>query len=188
MKLYHGSPAKNIIEFNLDSVRFESVEGKGVYLTPSYNLARGYAGAEGSVYICSIKNGAIFDATQVEEFEFLLKQASKKINFNLLNLSYIKETLQGLAEGQYQITNEQGSGINWQLKNLLYNNEDFNSLNNQEELIKILEEYIEDYLQQHQIIKYKDKSLGIIFLAKDPLMVKILQEIEVGSSLDEDFI
>lgn len=188
MKLYHGSPAKGISEFNLDSVRFESVEGKGVYLTPNYRLARGYAGAEGSVYICEIKGSAIFDATQIEEFNFLLTQASKVINFNLLFLDYIKPTIQGLVDGQYQITNEQGNGINWQLKNLLYNDDKFNSLNNQEEVIKSLEDYIEDYFSQHQVLKYKDKSLGIIFLAKDPLIIKILQEIEVGSDLEEDFL
>ena len=50
MKLYHGSLANNIKKFNLDNPRFDRpIEGFGIYLTPEYEIARGYAGESGSV-------------------------------------------------------------------------------------------------------------------------------------------
>ena len=188
MKLYHGSPVKNITEFHLDTPRFESVEGRGVYLTENYKLARGYAGAEGSVYICQFKNQAIFDATSKEEFYYLIQKVSKDINFDLNSLEFLSLTLEGMVSGQYQITNEQGQGLTWQIKNLLYNDEGFNEEPNGEEKIKKLEDTIEEYLSQHSVIKYQDKTLGLIYLAKDPSILKIMQEVEIGSHEDESLL
>ena len=124
MKLFHGSPNYGITEFSIEKQRYEPVEGVGVYLTTEYKIARGYAGSEGCVYICEVKNGAIFDATQSEEFEFLFEQVSKRSGVDLMALEYIKPTIKGLVSGQFQISDD-CTGLFWQIKNLLFNDEGF---------------------------------------------------------------
>lgn len=188
MKLYHGSPVKNIKEFNLDQTRFEPVEGSGIYFTIDYKIARGYAGSEGSVYLCLLKNNAIFDATNKDEFTFLIELMSNSINYNLLSLDFINETINSFIDGQYKITDDSISGIFWQFKNLLLNDEKFTSLNDFEEKLTKLKEFIKEYIDQHSVLKYFDKNLGLIFLAKDPSIIKIIEEIEVGSEQEETFL
>jgi hypothetical protein len=184
MNIYHGSPTHGITEFSLDDPRFESVEGSGVYLTLNYKLARGYAGSEGCVYICKFDTEAVFDATDKNEFNELLRRLSKKINFNILDVDFVSETVNGLVSGQYQITDQNSSGLFWQIKNLLFNNEDFMNFSDSEDKIDIIKVEIDEYLDQHPIVKYNDKSLGLIYLCKIPSYLKIIKSIIVGS--DED--
>jgi hypothetical protein len=188
MKLYHGSPIKGITEFHLNTEeRYASVEGRGLYLTDSYSIARSYAGSEGSVYELKIKNLAIFDATSSEEFNFCLETLSKKINFNLLNLEYVKETIDGLISGQYRITDSGDGGFAWQIKNLLDSDDFFMNerSNDSDEVYKTIYSYLNEYLKEHSILKYNDLKLGEIYLCFEPERLIIDKEIEISSKDDE---
>lgn len=185
MKLYHGSPSHDITEFKLDNPRFNPVEGSGVYFTKDYRIARGYAGSEGCVYICEFTNHSIFDATSEDEFKNLFKKISKKIGWNILKLPYINETIKGMINGSYKIVDDGDSGISWQIRNLLYNNDEFNKLENPDEITDQVSSMIKDYFSEHFILKYNDKSLGLIFLCKEPSIIKIVDKVTIGSDEDE---
>jgi hypothetical protein len=185
MKLYHGSPVRNITEFHLENIRFESVEGYGTYFTHDYRIAREYAGSEGSVYECQI-NGAVFDATSTEAFCLMISQINNKIKFDLNSVEYLKETINGLVQGQYQISDHAKSGLTWQILNLLDNNESFHSIDNKEEIIQIIQQHIKEYMADHCALKYIDLKLGITYVCKDPSCIKILKEITIGSIEDEE--
>lgn len=188
MKLYHGSPTQNISEFHLDTPRYQSVEGSGVYLTESYKIARGYAGSEGSVYVCEFSKSNIFDATNESEFKFLFERVSKIIKFDLMKVEYINETIAGFIKGQYRINNDTNDGINWQIKNLLLNDDSFNDLENQDEILEQIFEVVDEYLNDHFMIKYIDPGLGIVYVCRDPNYIKIAQEIVIGSPEDIELL
>lgn len=190
MKIYHGSPNQNIDKFSLDNEpRYNSVEGRGVYMTVDYKIARGYAGSEGSIYVCELKTSAIFDATDDEEFNYLIELISKKINFSIKDVDYLKETISGLVSGEYRISDDDGGeGLFWQIKNLLLNTEKFCSLTNSDSLLEEIREFLREYMTQHPIIKYNDKNLGLIYLGKNSDYIKIINEIKVGSQEDEDLL
>ena len=188
MKLYHGSPIQGITEFEIENPRFEPVEGTGVYLTPKYSLARGYAGSEGAVYICEFKTNAIFDATNKNEFIFLFQKISKKIKYNIMKLNGINETINGLFSGQYQITDESSSGVTWQLRNLLLNDEIFNELPNADDKLETMKSEVKEYFEQHPILKYNDKTLGLIYVCRNPSVLKIVGWVDVGSKEDTELL
>lgn len=190
MKIYHGSPNQNIEKFNIDNEpRYNLVEGNGIYMTVDYKIARSYAGSEGSVYLCELITGAVFDATSEEEFNFVVDKISKKINYPIKNVDYYKETISGLVSGQYRISDDnKGEGLFWQIKNLLLNTEEFCSMKNSDTLIEDINEFLKEYMHQHPIIKYNDKNLGLIYLGKDANYIKIINEIKVGSKEDEDLL
>lgn len=188
MKWYHGSPIRQLKEFKIDNPRFQSVEGQGLYLTPDYKIARGYAGSEGSVYEVELQTSAIFDATEKTEFLYCLELVSKKIEFNLMDLDFIELTIESLVSGEYQITDEYNAGFAWQIKNLLLNDERFSSLTDGDEKIEIMQNEIKNYLSKHHIIKYVDKNLGLVKICKDPQVVCISKEIVVGSTEEENYL
>lgn len=188
MRLFHGSPSHTITEFSIENPRFESVEGTGVYLTTDYRIARGYAGSEGCVYVCELKDQAIFDATNVEEFEQLLLRVGKFINFNVLDVECMNLTVRGLVSGQYQITNEQGHGLNWQVRNVLLNNEAFCKLSDYDEKLEEISTQIQSYLDDHSVVKYMDKRLGLVFVCRNPSQLKIVGSIVVGSDEEIDLL
>lgn len=187
MKLWHGSPARGIQEFNLDNIRFESIEGYGTYLTPTYSIARSYAGAEGSVYQCEVR-GAIFDGTSREEYKSLIQDISKKIKFDLTSLEYISSTIDGLISGEYQISDHDGYGMTWQILNVLDADDRYHELDNGDEIKEEIKELIRDYMDQHDAIKYHDKKLGLVVVCKNPTVIKIVDEVEIGSDQDLELI
>jgi hypothetical protein len=188
MKLYHGSPIHNLSEFQIDKPRYTPVEGAGVYLTLNYKIARGYAGSEGCVYVCELKSEAIFDATDGNEFRLLFSHISKAIGFELSEIQFFKETIQGLVSGQYQVSNDDGSGLFWQVKNLLLNEEKFTLLSDSDEKLELINSIIDDYLSQHPVLKYNDKGLGLVFVCRDPNLLKIVHSIDIGSDEDLDLL
>lgn len=181
MKLYHGSPVKNIKSFNLDKIRGVSVEGNGVYLTHKIDMAKHYAGSEGSVYECNIESLNLFDATKEESFLEMISIISKRIDFNVSSIDFLKETIAGFLSGDYQISDYNGSGLTWQIKNLLFNNEVFCSLSHQDAIISSLEEEIKTYMNQFSVMKYHDKGLGVMFICYRPDLVQIDCEVDPNS-------
>jgi hypothetical protein len=188
MKLYHGSPKQGITEFCFDNPRYQSVEGAGVYLTNDYRVARGYAGSEGAVYVCELKPQAIFDATDPAEFTGLLARIGKDINFDVTSLDSMAVTIAGLVSGQYQITNEQGTGLNWQIRNVLINDENFCSLPDADEKLERIEQMVNEYMSEHSVLKYVDKLLGLVFVCRDASALKITGEVAVGSDDELPFL
>jgi hypothetical protein len=188
MNLYHGSPVHGLTEFSIENPRFEPVEGSGVYLTQDYRVARRFAGSEGCVYVCKLKSDCVFDATSKNEFKTLLQKISKKIGFNLFSLEHIDQTITGLVSGQYQITGHSSSGFSWQIGDLLSNNSSFLSIENNDEKLELVKNEIDDYLNQHPILKYNDKNLGLVYLCRDPQILKISETIDVGSDAELELL
>lgn len=182
---YHGSPVKGIKSFVIDKPRYDSLEGAGVYLTKSYGIARGYAGPEGSVYEVEV-SGAVLDLTTMIEIEHMVKMASKIAGVNVKKLEYAQETFESILQGRYQIGSHKGMGIGWQIKNILLNNESYISQAGAEEKALAVETKINEYLNEHDAWLYEDTKLGVVMVVKSPEKVLVVNEIEVGTTEDEE--
>jgi hypothetical protein len=182
MELYHGSPTQGITEFVIDSKykRHELPhEGEGIYLTEDRDIARGYAGPEGSLYICKLRSGATFDATDGAEFTRCLRLARKEVGeIKILPKSakMIRQTIKRAAKGDYGVTN-----FGDQVRLILSNDELATSEEGSDIKIDKTSEIIDAYIQEHPIVRYYDSQIGkgdkLIFVVRDPRLIRIENEI-----------
>lgn len=182
-KWYHGSPVKNIKQFVIDQPRYDSLEGNGIYLTRSYDIARGYAGETGSVYEVEV-SGSLLDMTNPEELEKMVTMASQIVGFDVKKIELIPETLAEIMNGRYQIGNHKGMGVGWQIKNILLNEEQFITKPGADEKALLVETTINNYINSFDSWLYEDTKLGLILLIKNPDKAKPTKEIVVGSGDD----
>ena len=180
MQWFHGSPVNNIKKFEETKSKLSSLEGSGLYLTKNINIAKGYAGIEGSIYTCEI-NGSIFDTREIEAFDELINQICKKIDFNIRNCEGFKNTIEGLTSGYYKISNENGDGFSWQLTNLLNNDETFVQDKSGENKISDLKSLVNEYMSQFDGLLYNDIKLGEVLVIKNFDTIQITEEKSVDS-------
>lgn len=192
MYLFHGSPARNIEKFKLESSRYQSLEGTGVYFTMNYRLARKYAGSEGSIYKCELKVNSFFDATTADDFTDLFEKISKLIGMDILKIEGCSKLINGLTKGQYEINDEQELGLFFHVKRMLSNSEKFNSKfeDNLDETLTEIKEFISNHMSQYPVMKYNsgEPHLGAFFIVRDCSLIAIRSEIEVGSDLDIEYL
>lgn len=190
MQVFHGSPARGIVKFELRESRFESLEGTGLYCTLDYRVARKYAGSEGSVYKCELLSTNVFDATEAEEFETLFTKLSKAIGFKINSCSNFNKLVSFFVKGQYQITDEQNTGLYFQIERFLENDEIFVEKFQDEtsEIYEKIKIFLNEYMSQFSIMKYNsgDSKLGLVYIVRNCDLISILEEIEIGSDKDID--
>lgn len=185
---FHGSPVKNIKAFIITpESRYDSMEGRGIYLTKDYKIARGYAGSEGSVYEVEVK-GSLLDMTTDDDLNRMIKMASEISGVDLTKLEGAENTFQGIRSGWFQIGDHAGLGVGWQLKNLLLNDEEFLQDRDGDAKALEVESKINEYLNEHDLWLYEDSKLGQVLLVKNPDKVKPAREIEVGSDDDVEML
>ena len=187
MKVFHGSPSIDIDSFNLDNIRYQSLEGLGVYFTPDYRVARKYAGSEGAVYLCSFKSSYILDATSIDSFDELFENIKAHLKIDIVKNKNFKVFLKNLTSGQYQISNHNNEGLTSHILRILKKDESIDSdfLDEQE---SVLNEIVDDFLNGYSIIKYLDTNKEIVFICKKPELIKIEKVIVVGSDDDINYL
>jgi len=191
--LYHGSPKRGIKKFDMSIRRFDSpTEGAGIYLTTSYKMARDYAGSSGSIYVCSLKSGNIFDATTKSGTSWIMETISSvfkehKISLDKISKNHLVDEVSDIISGRGSATNAFAN-----VRNILLNEESFVTLENYEEILDSIQTDFDLYYEKHPIVKYKDKSLdngkATIYVVKDPNVVHIENEIVVGSEDEIKFL
>jgi hypothetical protein len=184
VELYHGSPTSGITKFSLDPKhkRHELPhEGEGIYLTECPEVARRYAGPEGSIYTCKLLGGATFDATNSKDFTRCLQQAKREageIRMSPEAAKMIRQTIKRAASGDYGITN-----FGEQVHLIISNDEKAVSGEDISDKLSKTREVIDAYIAEHPIVKYYDSQIAggdkLIFVVRDPSLIKILDEAPV---------
>lgn len=183
-ELYHGSPTQGIEEFVIDKKHSRHElphEGEGIYLTEDPEIARGYAGPEGSVYTCTLRSGATFDATDPKEFTRCLRLAKEEageIRMSPESAKMIRQIIKRAADGDSGITN-----FGDQVRLILSNDEIACTTEGSDEKISKTRDVIDAYIEEHPIIKYYDSQIGkgekLIFVVRDASLIHITGEVPV---------
>ena len=66
-------------------------------------------------------------------------------------LEPIKPTINGLVSGQFQIYDDDSTGLFWQIKNILFNDQGFCQRNDGDKKLEEIKYFIRDYFEQHPV-------------------------------------
>lgn len=178
MKLYHGSNrlfkefkiSKELKNFGEDVL----AEGIGIYMTENKNVASSYGAY---IYEIEVDEKNIFDATSEEEIINIIRKVSNLVDFDIENMIDIYDLCEGIKEGDLSVT-ELYKEIN-------------DLLDSKEELYINYADRVEDYENGlfgqiekaylnllPSIIKYNDKSLGVVYICKKDENKIIIKNIE----------
>lgn len=162
MILLHGSNRK-FNEFKVGKEYSKSdflMEGLGIYMTENQEVASSYGRYMYNVFV---NENDIFDATDMKSLKNLFFKLGKGINIPLEQFINIDDLIIGIQEGDYSIT-----GAGKEICDLLDSNESFYGIYQDRITYDedcMLSEIVRKYKELLKpVIKYKDKSLGIVYI------------------------
>lgn len=166
MILYHGTN-KIFEEFKinkeLSNFRYsELMEGLGVYMTTSKEIASGYGQY---IYEVEIDDKDIFDSTSKEEMIDIIRMISKRVDFDIESMIDVSDLCDGVESGDISV-----SELYKEINDLLDSNEELyirysdRLTYDDDDLFNQIEEAYLDIIPS--VIKYYDKGLGIVYICK----------------------
>jgi oligoribonuclease (3'-5' exoribonuclease) len=191
--LYHGSPTQGLTDLFYDPAftRRDAgtlVEGDGVYLTESYRVARGYAGAEGSIYEVQLKATAVFLADKKKSYLDIYRQVKKKFGIDLAKMKHTDWDIKRCQEGRGSVTNFGDS-----IRHILLNDEGFATDPANADKPEEIRDFINQEIAEWPVVRYLDANIDdgkthVYVVRQDTpgQHIKIIREIVVMSNEDEE--
>jgi hypothetical protein len=168
MKLFHGSPIKNLKVLVSSFSDSENFEGKAIYLTDSFQVAKDYAAYSsdetGSVYEVEISD-PILDLTTKDNINSFLSKTLSKIDIDWLSLDYTDAATN-------HILNHQGKNGVWCLdqdvSSIFIFEKQFKDKPDLEELLNKVRLVVSQSLQSYSVYKIRDVGNNcFIYIVKD---------------------
>jgi len=178
MLLYHGSPKefkrlrvhKDLCRHDIQTVL---PEGIGIYMTNKLEVAKSYGEF---VYTLEVKDSTLIDMTYwegINQVFDLLRNFMIRHRFDFddyIEAKVAQRIIEGIVYGVIPCT-----GLDRELSLCFDSNakfyEDYNDI---ETITELLEEANRKVLEMY-VMKYNDTSLGVVYIAKNPDLVKILK-------------
>jgi len=185
MKLYHGSVTRDIqkLSFDKSRQRFNRlVEGEGIYLTESHDVAKSYSGG-GSVYHVDFR-GNLLDATKKDSFVEIIKKVEEEFSIKILETPYVESSLESIEEGDFSV-----STFGEDIVLILENDEKFLETLTDYEFTEKIKNSLNTHISNYDGFKYYDKSLdngeSLVFLITNEETLKIIKEEYVEETIKQ---
>lgn len=177
LRLYHGSNklfSNFEVREDLCVHDIESVlsEGMGIYLTDNKNIASNYGNI---IYEVEVEDRNILDLTNVEGVSFVIQRLCEGLGEIGVDVrDYLREETLDSIMGGVVCGGLYCTKIDRELEMCLDGEESFYSDGNvSDEVFERLRSVNREDILDRYIIKFNDRGLGVVYIAKNPSLLKI---------------